>query len=209
MDWANFFATENVIGYLAGSFVFCTFYMKTMFPLRYMAIASNCVFIVYGLMLGLFPVFILHMLLLPLNITRLSQMKKLLKKIHSATDGNLELSDILFPFIKQKTFKKDSFVFRKEDPANEVYYIVSGTVKIVDIDKTVEAGELIGEMGVFSPFKTRTDSAFCETDVEIGVIAEDQFWNIYYQNPEFGSHLIQLVLKRMVENRNYYENRKK
>jgi hypothetical protein len=51
IDWVE------VTGYLAPLLVFCTFYMKTMIPLRCVAIASNVVFMTYGLAGGLYPVF--------------------------------------------------------------------------------------------------------------------------------------------------------
>jgi CRP/FNR family cyclic AMP-dependent transcriptional regulator len=66
------FGWVNGIGYLASLLVFCTFYMKTMLPLRGVAIASNIVFVAYGLAGGVYPVFALHVLLLPLNCLRLS-----------------------------------------------------------------------------------------------------------------------------------------
>ena len=37
------------IGYCASLLVFCSFYMKTMIPLRGVAIASNIAFMTYGL----------------------------------------------------------------------------------------------------------------------------------------------------------------
>ena len=55
----------ELIGYLASLLVFSTFYMKTMIPLRSVAIASNVAFITYGYLAGIYPVFFLHMVLLP------------------------------------------------------------------------------------------------------------------------------------------------
>jgi CRP/FNR family cyclic AMP-dependent transcriptional regulator len=42
-------------GYLAAVLVFMTFYMKTMVPLRLIGMCSNCAFIVYGFLDGLYP----------------------------------------------------------------------------------------------------------------------------------------------------------
>jgi hypothetical protein len=41
------------LGYLASLLVFSTFYMKTMLPLRGVAIASNIAFMAYGLTGGI------------------------------------------------------------------------------------------------------------------------------------------------------------
>ena len=45
--------TAELVGYLASALVFATFYMKTMMPLRAVAIASNVAFISYGYVGGM------------------------------------------------------------------------------------------------------------------------------------------------------------
>src|SRR5688500_17938870 len=54
-------------GYLASALVLATFCMKTMIPLRSAAVVSNVAFIVYGFYDEVYPVLILHAVLLPLN----------------------------------------------------------------------------------------------------------------------------------------------
>jgi hypothetical protein len=61
----------DVCGYVASGLVLTAFYMKDMVPLRVVALASNLAFIVYGLALGLTPIWLLHAFLLPLNGCRL------------------------------------------------------------------------------------------------------------------------------------------
>ncbi len=65
----------EAIGYLASFLVLSTFYMKTMIPLRCCAIASNVVFIAYGFLGEIYPVLVLHLLLLPLNVRRLLELR--------------------------------------------------------------------------------------------------------------------------------------
>jgi hypothetical protein len=65
----------DVVGYLASTLVVLSFYMREMVPLRIAAMASNCAFLCYGIALGLGPVIALHILLLPLNIWRLIEMR--------------------------------------------------------------------------------------------------------------------------------------
>jgi hypothetical protein len=64
IDWVD------GIGYCASLLVFCSFYMKTMIPLRGVAIASNIAFMTYGLAGGVYPVFVLHVVLFPLILVR-------------------------------------------------------------------------------------------------------------------------------------------
>ena len=85
--------TPELIGYLASTLVFATFYMKTMMPLRTVAIASNVAFITYGYLGGMAPILILHVALLPLNLWRLHQTQQLVKRHESAW-----LKKMLTPF---------------------------------------------------------------------------------------------------------------
>ena len=48
--------------------------MDTILPLRGLAIASNILFIVYGTAGQLYPVLLLHALLLPINISKIVQL---------------------------------------------------------------------------------------------------------------------------------------
>jgi hypothetical protein len=61
------------IGLSAGAFVILAFYARRPATLRIFAICSNLLFVAYAAPTGLWPVLVLHVLLLPLNVVRLSQ----------------------------------------------------------------------------------------------------------------------------------------
>jgi CRP/FNR family transcriptional regulator, cyclic AMP receptor protein len=63
----------DLLGYAAAILVLTTFYMRDMVPLRVTALCSNLAFIAYSLALGLIPICLLHVLLLPMNGYRLLQ----------------------------------------------------------------------------------------------------------------------------------------
>jgi hypothetical protein len=63
----------DVVGFLASGLVVAAFCMKDLVPLRLMALASNVAFLVYGIGLGLAPIWLLHAILLPVNCWRLWQ----------------------------------------------------------------------------------------------------------------------------------------
>lgn len=63
----------NLLGYLAAALVLATFCMRSMKALRTIALASNVAFIGYGYLANLTPVFLLHVILLPVNAYRLLQ----------------------------------------------------------------------------------------------------------------------------------------
>jgi hypothetical protein len=60
-------------GYLASALVVMAFSMRDLMYLRMVALASNVAFLIYGIGLGLVPVWVLHAILLPVNIYRLWQ----------------------------------------------------------------------------------------------------------------------------------------
>jgi len=67
---------RSAIGFIASGLVLATFGMKDMVNLRIVAICSNIAFIMYGFVLVLPPVLILHVMLLPLNGWRLMGLMK-------------------------------------------------------------------------------------------------------------------------------------
>ena len=63
-----------ISGYVASALVLLTFVAKDMRLLRTAAIFSNLAFITYGTLEWLPPVLFLHVVLLPLNMARLSEL---------------------------------------------------------------------------------------------------------------------------------------
>jgi hypothetical protein len=192
MDWLE------VSGYAASLLVFVTFYMKTMIPLRLLGIASNIAFMTYGFGEGLYPVLILHAILLPLNCVRLFEMRVLIKRVRDAAGGDLSM-EWLIPFVRRRSAHAGDVVFRKGDQATEMYLVLAGSIRIVDVGVTVGPGAVLGEIGIFAPTRQRMDTAVCETDVDLGVVANDKILQLYHQNPKFGFYLIRLVIERLEE----------
>jgi CRP/FNR family cyclic AMP-dependent transcriptional regulator len=197
--YASHITWIDIVGYIASLFVAVTFYMKTIIPLRIFGICSNVFFILYGFFGGLVPVLVLHVFLLPLNIIRLFQMKKLIDKVKSASKGTYSMEGLV-PYMRRRHMKQGEILFAKGSNADSLYYIQSGTIRLNEIDRIVNPGEIIGEIGIFSPFKTRTQTAECLTEGEVYTISESKITQLYFQNPTFGYYLIQLVIKRFIEN---------
>ena len=63
----------DTVGFLASVLVIAAFSMKDLASLRATALASNVAFLVYGIALGLAPIWLLHAILLPVNCWRLWQ----------------------------------------------------------------------------------------------------------------------------------------
>jgi CRP/FNR family cyclic AMP-dependent transcriptional regulator len=187
-----------VAAWLAAFLVFSSFFMKTIVPLRIVAMVSNVVFIVYallGLTYGVFgrvyPILVLHSCLLPLNVLRLRQLRTLITAVHEASDD--EAIHALVPFMTTQTRRKGDTLFRQGEPADRLYLLQSGRVGFSELDTHVSAGALFGEVGLFAPHGVRTLTAVCEEDCRLATISRDKVLELYYQNPKFGFFLIRLI----------------
>ncbi|MFQ5493066.1 MAG: Crp/Fnr family transcriptional regulator [Candidatus Dojkabacteria bacterium] len=200
LDFGNIITNDvvTIIGYVASILVGITFLMKTMIPLRRIAIASNIAFITYGFFGQLYPVLILHLFLFPLNIYRLIQMQNLIKKVKQSSQGGFSF-DWMVKYMTKESFKNGDIIFKKGDPADKMYYIQSGNVRLGEVGVVIGAGQVMGEMGIFSPFNERTAQAIAVSDIVAYSITQDKIMQLYYQNPSFGFYLVQLLTKRFIE----------
>jgi CRP/FNR family transcriptional regulator, cyclic AMP receptor protein len=189
----------EIAGYLAAVFVFLTFYMKTMVPLRIVGICSNCTFIVYGYLGGLYPVLILHLILLPLNGLRLREILRLTRLVHAATLSDLDI-EWLKPFTSTRRAKAGDVLFRKGDTAEAMFFVVSGRYRLVELEMDILPGQFVGELGLLTLDQSRTQTLECLEESEVLQITYEQVKQLYYQNPQFGFYFIQLVTRRLFEN---------
>jgi hypothetical protein len=65
----------DLLGFAAAAAVLAGFCMNTIINLRLAALASNFLFILYGLFAHIYPVIILHIILLPVNLLKLHRIK--------------------------------------------------------------------------------------------------------------------------------------
>ncbi|MCI5145167.1 MAG: cyclic nucleotide-binding domain-containing protein [Candidatus Electrothrix sp. AR3] len=189
----------QAFGFLAACLMFSTFYMKNMIPLRIIGIASNMTFIVYTFNAEIWPVFVLHIALLPMNIVRLIQMLELVKKVRLASEGDMSF-EFMIPHMKKEKHCKNDIIFHKGDVAEKIYLLKSGALSVDELDVAIQPGEIFGEMGVFASNHIRMATMRCKTDVELLSMTDKQIRQLYYQNSKFGFYLIQLLLKRFSQN---------
>lgn len=189
----------DILGYMAACLMFSTFYMKNMIPLRLAGIASNVTFIIYTFQAGIWPIFALHAALLPMNCLRLTQMLRLIKQVRKASEGDMSF-EFMIPHMKRELLRKGEFVFHKGDRADKIYLLKSGALAVDELDVAIKPGELFGEMGVFASEQLRLATLRCKTDVELLSMTDTQIRQLYYQTPDFGFYLIQLLLKRFSQN---------
>lgn len=189
----------EITGYVASALVLATFWMRTMIPLRLVALGSNIAFITYGLVGGLVPIWVLHSLLLPLNIYRAVEMTRLLQRVRRAARGDLSL-DWLKPYMKTERYRADDILFRKGDEADRLYLILQGEIRLAESGTRLRQGQIFGEIGLFSPERQRTQTAVCASAVELMWISEGELAQLCYQNPGMAFHLLRLITARLTAN---------
>jgi CRP/FNR family transcriptional regulator, cyclic AMP receptor protein len=193
------FHSIELVGYAAAAASLYAAHSKTIIPLRVAAIVANVLVISYALGRGTYPSLLLNAILLPINTIRLRSMFNLIRDVDAATRGDLNVKWLL-DYMKPVAFKAGDTFIRQGDIAKDAYYIVSGEVEVVEIEKTVGSGTLLGEMGLFTEDGRRTMSVRCKTEVHAATITYDRFKELYFQNPQFGFYLLRLIVTRMHSN---------
>jgi CRP/FNR family cyclic AMP-dependent transcriptional regulator len=189
----------DLLGYAASASVLITFCMSTMVPLRTVAICSNVLFASYGAFAHIYPVLILHTILLPVNSVRLYQILDLIKRVRAAELSELSV-EILLPLMSKRRLKAGEVLVRKGEKADSMYYLASGTMRIVEVGKTIGPGTVLGEIGIFARDQKRTATVESLDECEIYEISESRTKQLYFQNPAFGFAMMKVVIGRLVEN---------
>jgi hypothetical protein len=80
---------NDLFGFAAALTVLASFCMTTIVSLRSVAIASNVLFIFYGMLGHIYPVLFLHITLLPINLIKLYQTRHCPRQIMNREGGGL------------------------------------------------------------------------------------------------------------------------
>ena len=189
----------NILALIGAIFFVATLLMRTMVPLRVTGIISDVFFIGYGVLSGTVTTLMLYILLLPINILRLAQMLRLVKRARVAAQGDLSM-DWLKPFMNRRKYGKGDVLFRKGDRANEMFFTVTGKFLVTELGIELPPGRLVGELGFLSPDNRRTQSLECTEDGQVLAITYERLLEIYFQNPEFGYYFLRLSTERLLQN---------
>jgi hypothetical protein len=173
--------------------------VRTIVPLRIVAIISIVFFIGYGALAGAVATLFLYLLSLPINIIRLRQMLSLVKKAKDSAQGDLSM-DWLRPFMTPRKYKKGDVLFHKGDAAKEMFLTVTGKFLVKEIGIELPPGRIMGELGFIDPRNRRTQTIESLEDGEVLTITYDRLLELYFQNPEFGYYLLRLATERLMQN---------
>ena len=182
---------------VAGALIVVSTLVKTIIPLRWLAVGSNIGFVLYGAAQPAPMILLLHLTLLPINVYRAIEMVRLTRRVRASESGGDGMGIWLKPFMKTQRLKAGELLFRKSDDADKLYFLASGQVEFIEINHQIGAGTMFGEIAFFAPDRRRTTSARCVTDCQVLSLDEDSFKQLYYQNPDFGFQIVGLVAGRL------------
>ena len=201
------FDAVTVFGALGVLFSLVSFIMKRMLPLRVLAIGANVAFIGFALSLlanpandpkAPLPGLLLNAILLPINARRIWEIRKLTGEIVRASH-DAPISAWLLPHMQRRRFKAGDVLFRKGDRADRLIYIAAGELTLPEIEKKIGAGELLGEIGLFSPDNRRTQTLQADSDGELYEMTGEMLFQLYYQNPKLGFYMMRLLAERLLK----------
>jgi CRP-like cAMP-binding protein len=170
-----------------------------MIPLRIFGILTNIVLITYSVPTHAYATAGLHTVLLGLNGYRLHQMLQLVRDVKKSVNSDLSMN-WLRPFMVERPCKAGDVLFYKDEKAEEMFYIVSGRYRLVEMGIDLPVGIITGEMGMLSPSNARTQTLECLEDGVVLSVSYRQVEELYVQNPAFGFYFLRLVSARLFEN---------
>jgi hypothetical protein len=190
----------------ASIFLVATSTMRTMIPLRLFSILTNLVLIVTALPAHNYVLILVQTLMLVLNSYRLHQMLQLVRDVKKSVSGDLSM-EWLKPFMTERKCNAGEMLFYKDEKADDMLYIVSGRFRLVESGIELPVGAIVGELGMLSPSKVRTQSLECIEGGMILSVSYDQVEQLYVQNPAFGFYFLKLSSARLFQNLDTLERR--
>ena len=123
-------APVEILGWIAASLTLVAFSMKTMMPLRIIALSASVFFVLYGIFTASYLIMALHLALVPFNLFRLIQLRQVNEAARRAREGDFSL-DWIRAVMRPVRFQEGELIFRKGDAPHYIYYLESGEVQLV------------------------------------------------------------------------------
>jgi hypothetical protein len=193
------FYISEATGWASAALEIFAFRAKTMIPLRVATTFASAFGFAYAGFSHSYPSLFLYAVLLPINLARLREMRRLIADSGASVARPFGY-EWLKPFMHRAEFRAGHVLFRKGDIGEEAYLIGSGDVFVPEHDASVGAGDLLGEIGLLTSGHARTASAICRTEVRAWKISFAEMEQLCLQNPEFCLHLARVIVQRYEAN---------
>ena len=180
----SFVSLPNVLGATGALFYVISMSMKTVIPLRITSIVSAACLLGSSVLARSLPAILLYALLLPVHSFRLYQMLELIKKVRAAARTDLSMN-WLRPYMKKRRYRKGDVLFRKGDPADEMFLIGKGRYRVLELGNELQPGEIFGELALLTPSYNRTQSVECIESGHVLTLPYDEVRALYFENSDF------------------------
>lgn len=190
----------EAVGWLAAALKLSTFSMKSMIPMRVLAMASSVCFIIYSGVFQIWPLLAIELILLSMNAYRLYEIIALRRLVTHMTDESESDFSAAMAYGKKRVIQAGDILFKKGDRVDSLYYIAEGRVKVEDQNVSVAAGNIFGEMAFFNKSAVRSATVRCLEDTVVYELDEKRFTRVQYEDPEFAMAVMRIVTRRLVAN---------
>jgi len=184
---------------VAALLILVSAFVKTIIPLRWLAVASNLGFMIYGAVHPNVLMLLLHAALLPVNLWRVLEMQRLTRRISRAGASDMRSGVWLQPHMRRRRMKAGAVLFNKGDVADRLYLLAEGDMELVETGRRLEPGRMFGEIAFFAPDRRRSATARCVSACTVLSLDEATFKQLYFQNPEFGLEVVRLIAGRLTD----------
>jgi membrane protein len=99
-----------------------------------------------------------------------------------------------------KTYSHDEFIFQSGDTEYQLYYLVSGQVKIVqngNVIRTIKPGEYFGEMAMLSNTPTIADAIVSTETADVIIIRTDNIETLLLDEPRVAMRFLRQLASRL------------
>ena len=188
-----------VFGFIGAALMVASYLMKSMLPLRMVALSANVFLVVYAVLQApvSWPTVALYVAMIPINLKKVVEIRKLIRAIENAK-ADTPISEWLLPHMTRRQAKAGQTLWNKGDRATEMLYVESGRLNMIEYDESIGAGAILGEIGLFAPDNRRTRTVVCETDCTLYGLSADGMAQLYYQNPKLGFHVMRMIVARLM-----------
>jgi len=187
----------TVFGFIGAALMLASYLMKSMLPLRIAALTACCFLVAYGALKQALPTLLLYGALIPINVKKTIQIRKLVKAIESAR-ADTPVSEWLLPHMHRRTVAAGTTLWRQGDAATEMLYLEAGTLRLAEYDELLQPGALVGEIGLFAPDNRRTLTLEATSDCVVYSLTAEEMALLYFQNPKLGFHVMRLIVARLM-----------
>ena len=194
-------------GFIGAALTVASYLMKSMLPLRMVALSANVFLVVYAVQGGSWPTVALYLAMIPINAKKVVDIRKLVRAIENAK-ADTPISEWLLPHMSRRQAKAGQTLWKKGDKATEMLYVESGRLNLLEYDEAIGPVSVIGEIGLFAPDNRRTRTIVCETDCTLYSLSAEAMAKLYYQNPQLGFHVMRLIVARLMRDTDFAHKRR-